>query len=168
MLLTKRGRPPKKGQVTGGLSDDLDQIELPSAGDPFAAHGEDEAPLLTEDGVAHAPEVDDLDDDGDGSGLDTIDDVELSAEELDEVSRHTDDPIRMYLTQMAEIPLLTRVQELGLATEIDVTRTRFRRAVLECHFAQAEVVEILTKVSQGDARLTGLSSSRRRAASTRT
>ena len=35
----------------------------------------------------------------------------------------------MYLSQMAEIPLLTREQEISLAKKIEVTRKRFRRTV---------------------------------------
>ncbi len=63
--------------------------------------------------------------------------AELTPEDLDEISRRIDDPVRMYLTQMGEIPLLTREQEINLAKRIEVTRKRFRRKVLECHFALA-------------------------------
>src|SRR5262249_15393033 len=38
-------------------------------------------------------------------------------------SRRIDDPVRMYLTQMGEIPLLTRSEEIGLAKKIELTRT---------------------------------------------
>jgi hypothetical protein len=37
----------------------------------------------------------------------------------------------MYLTQMGEIPLLTRAQEIALAKKIEMTRMHFRRRVLE-------------------------------------
>jgi RNA polymerase primary sigma factor len=33
-----------------------------------------------------------------------------------------DDPVRMYLTQMGEIPLLTRPEEIFLAKSIEITR----------------------------------------------
>src|SRR5260370_33994943 len=49
----------------------------------------------------------------------------------EEESRRIDDPVRMYLTQMGEIPLLKRDQEIALAKKIEVTRKRFRRKVLE-------------------------------------
>ena len=60
----------------------------------------------------------------------------------DDTSRRIDDPVRMYLTQMGEIPLLTRPQEIALAKKIEVTRKRFRRAVLECDFAMKSAIEV--------------------------
>ena len=45
------------------------------------------------------------------------DDGELTPEDLDEISRRIDDPVRMYLTQMGEIPLLTREQEIAPGQE---------------------------------------------------
>ena len=68
----------------------------------------------------------------------------------DEKSRKIDDPIRMYLTQMGEIPLLTRPQEIGLAKKIEITRRRFRRQLLETEFALKITIEILQKVSVGE------------------
>lgn len=75
---------------------------------------------------------------------------ELTPEELEDISRRIDDPVRMYLTQMGEIPLLTRDQEINLAKKIEVTRKKFRRKVLECHFALALVVDVLKKVAEGE------------------
>jgi RNA polymerase primary sigma factor len=43
------------------------------------------------------------------------------------VAEKIDDPVRMYLTQMGEIPLLTRPREIELAKRIEVTRKRFRK-----------------------------------------
>src|SRR5436309_7826305 len=68
----------------------------------------------------------------------------------DEDSRRIDDPVRMYLTQMGEIPLLKRDQEIALAKKIEVTRKRFRRKVLECDGALGQVVETLKRVHAGD------------------
>jgi RNA polymerase primary sigma factor len=73
-----------------------------------------------------------------------------SAEDGDESSPHIDDPVRMYLTQMGAIPLLTREQEISLAKKIEVTRKRFRRKVLECDYALANVVETLQRVHSGE------------------
>jgi RNA polymerase primary sigma factor len=59
------------------------------------------------------------------------------------------DPIRMYLAQMAEIPLLTRREEISLAKRIEVTRKRFRRAVLGCNYSLRSTVETLQRVHEG-------------------
>src|SRR3989441_5098733 len=68
----------------------------------------------------------------------------------DEDSRRIDDPVRMYLTQMGEIPLLKREEEISLAKKIEVTRKRFRRKVLECDYALSNVVDTLERVHSGD------------------
>src|SRR5215471_20250186 len=68
----------------------------------------------------------------------------------DEESRRIDDPVRMYLTQMGEIPLLKREEEIALAKKIEVTRKRFRRKVLECDGALRAVVETLHRVHSGE------------------
>jgi RNA polymerase primary sigma factor len=62
----------------------------------------------------------------------------------------SDDPIRMYLSQMAELPLLSRPEEIALAKKIEVTRKRFRRSVLGCDFAMRATVETLAKVFAGE------------------
>src|SRR4051794_3370910 len=82
---------------------------------------------------------------------DTDDRGELDLSFLDEDDgRRIDDPVRMYLTQMGEIPLLKREEEIALAKKIEVTRKRFRRKVLECDYALRNVVETLKRVHCGD------------------
>ena len=66
-----------------------------------------------------------------------------------DVPKLTNDPIRLYLSQMCEIPLLTREQEISLAKKIEITRRKFRRAVLGNDFALRQTVEILRKVAAG-------------------
>jgi RNA polymerase primary sigma factor len=68
----------------------------------------------------------------------------------EEDTRRIDDPVRMYLTQMGEIPLLKREEEIALAKKIEVTRKRFRRKVLECDGALRQVVDTLKRVHTGD------------------
>ena len=62
----------------------------------------------------------------------------------------SDDPVRMYLTQMGEIPLLTRQQEISLAKQIEVTRARFRRQLLECDYVIQLAVKVLKRVHAGE------------------
>lgn len=76
--------------------------------------------------------------------------LDLSFIEEDDSSRRVDDPVRMYLTQMGEIPLLKREEEIALAKKIEVTRKRFRRKVLECDGALRQVVDTLKRVHTGD------------------
>ncbi len=60
------------------------------------------------------------------------------------------DPIRLYLSQMSEIPLLTRREEISLAKKIEVTRKRFRRTLLSCNFAMRATAATLTQVYKGE------------------
>ena len=66
-----------------------------------------------------------------------------------EMPKLTNDPIRLYLSQMCEIPLLSREQEISLAKKIEITRRKFRRAVLGNDFALRQTVEVLRKVASG-------------------
>ena len=59
------------------------------------------------------------------------------------------DPIRMYLAQMAEIPLLSRREEISLAKRIEVTRKRFRRAILGSAYSLQSTVDTLRRVHEG-------------------
>jgi len=67
----------------------------------------------------------------------------------EEATRWTNDPIRLYLSQMAEIPLLSREQEIALAKKIEVARKRFRRTVIGCNLAMRATVSTLVKVHGG-------------------
>jgi RNA polymerase primary sigma factor len=63
---------------------------------------------------------------------------------------HIDDPVRLYLTQMGEIPLLSRVEELILAKKIESTRRRYREKVLESPVAIMETIKVLEDVRDGN------------------
>jgi RNA polymerase primary sigma factor len=99
----------------------------------------DESEAEEREGGVAAPVLDD----------ETRAELDLSFME-EEDSRRIDDPVRMYLTQMGEIPLLKREQEIALAKKIEVTRKRFRRKVLECDGALQQVVDTLKRVHSGD------------------
>jgi RNA polymerase primary sigma factor len=60
------------------------------------------------------------------------------------------DPIRMYLSQMANIPLLTRDEEIRLAKKIELTRKRFRRNLLRSFSALEATVKVLERVHAGE------------------
>ena len=64
----------------------------------------------------------------------------------EEVTRRIDDPIRMYLTQMGQIPLLTRNSEIALARKIEIARMAFRRKMLQCDYCSRNAVELLQQV----------------------
>ena len=61
-----------------------------------------------------------------------------------------DDPVRMYLTQMGEIPLLTRAEELLLAKKIEISRQRYQKQVFGNGLAQGSTVKIIDDVLRGD------------------
>ncbi|MEZ6109399.1 MAG: sigma-70 family RNA polymerase sigma factor [Pirellulaceae bacterium] len=69
---------------------------------------------------------------------------------MDETESWSDDPVRMYLTQMGEIPLLTRQQEIALAKQIEDTRRRFRTKLLECDYVIQEAYKTLKRVFDGE------------------
>ncbi len=122
-----------------GLLESLDEL-----GVELVNEEEAEARLLA------SGETDDEPEDVADEPEDDEDDGELTPEDLEEISRRIDDPVRMYLTQMGEIPLLTRDQEIGLAKKIEITRKNFRRKVLECDYALRLVVDVLKKVNSGE------------------
>jgi RNA polymerase primary sigma factor len=67
----------------------------------------------------------------------------------EEGSRRIDDPIRMYLTQMGQIPLLTRKSEIALARKIEIARMTFRRKMLQCDYCARNSLELLQQVHNG-------------------
>jgi RNA polymerase primary sigma factor len=71
-------------------------------------------------------------------------------DDLEPVSKRIDDPVRMYLTQMGEIPLLTRKEEIDLAKKIEMTRMHFRRRVLESDYCIQQATDIITQVHQSN------------------
>jgi RNA polymerase primary sigma factor len=102
------------------LADDPAAPPLPEADDPASSHWHEEG----SDGASIARSI-------------------MGAEGAALSSR---DPIRMYLSQMGNIPLLSREREIFLAKQIEITRKRFRRTLLESDFALKIAVETFEKV----------------------
>ena len=87
---------------------------------------------------------------------DEVVDLEETPDELvheDAVTDSTDDPVRMYLMQMGQIPLLNRAEEVASAREIERTRTLYRHRMLATDYVLQAALEILTKVFRGELRL---------------
>ena len=74
----------------------------------------------------------------------------ISAPTDAETQKRIDDPVRMYLTQMGEIPLLTRDEEISLAKRIELTRKQFRRKVLASDLAISSAIDVLRQVESGE------------------
>jgi RNA polymerase primary sigma factor len=66
---------------------------------------------------------------------------------------NTDDPVRMYLMQMGEIPLLKRVEEIDAARDIETARSCYRQTMLANDHVLQGAVQILEKVRDGQLRL---------------
>ncbi|MDO5553753.1 MAG: sigma-70 family RNA polymerase sigma factor [Planctomycetia bacterium] len=64
-----------------------------------------------------------------------------------------DDPIRIYLVQMGDIPMMTREEEVKAADLIETTRNAYRRELLRCDFVIAGSVKVLSRVQTGMLRL---------------
>ena len=117
-------------------------------------------PLEVEDLTAKVADVDEADPDllvDDVAAL-AEGDVEVEADTASEaeeglteqVENWSDDPVRMYLTQMGEIPLLTRAQEIYLARQIETTRATFRAKLLECEYVCQQAFKVLSRVHVGE------------------
>lgn len=117
--------------------DNLDQLGVPTAyaADELVEQLDDEAVLHLED------EADELE----------IEEGDL--EELNETIEAIDDPVRMYLMQMGEIPLLTRQEELCSAKHIKSSRNRFRHWMLATDFMLQGACKLLEQVRDSKLRL---------------
>lgn len=72
----------------------------------------------------------------------------VSALDFGETERWNSDPIRLYLAQLADIPLLTREEEVAASRKIERTRRRFRRVVLSSPTAVCEATRLIRDVCE--------------------
>ncbi|MBI4354342.1 MAG: sigma-70 family RNA polymerase sigma factor, partial [Candidatus Omnitrophica bacterium] len=63
--------------------------------------------------------------------------------------KQLDDPVKMYLRQMGQIPLLTREQELTLAKKIEAAELSFRDRVLQLPFVRRELLVLIDELIEG-------------------
>jgi len=84
-------------------------------------------------------------------------DVEPSPDQYDVHATGEDDqiedPVRIYLMQMGEIPLLTRQQEIASAKRIERTRRRFRHSILATDYVLHAAIGLLESIRDGKLRL---------------
>jgi RNA polymerase primary sigma factor len=66
---------------------------------------------------------------------------------------HIEDPVRIYLMQMGEIPLLNRAEELVAARRIERTRRRFRHSMLATDYMLHAAMNMLEQIKEGKLRL---------------
>lgn len=89
----------------------------------------------------------------DAQDLDDLDIEEGDLEELSEAVESTDDPVRMYLMQMGQIPLLTRHEEIEYAKHIEHTRGKYRNWMLATDFMLQGACKLLEQVRDSKLRL---------------
>jgi RNA polymerase primary sigma factor len=109
-------------------------------------------------GGAVPPPAGDLGDEDLAADADIELELELDSDELHRLAStggddQIEDPIRIYLMQMGEIPLLSRPEELETARQIKGSRRRFRYMMLTTDYVLAAAIEMLHSVQQGRNRL---------------
>ena len=152
--LVDEGR--KKGFLTYGEMNKIleDQFLPPDKMDAIFVQLEDAGIEVLDDaeGAAAAGEKEDVESalpvDADDDSQD--DDVPETIFARSGVPEKIDDPVRMYLTQMGEIPLLTRDQEIYLAKTIEITRKRFRKKAIGSGLAMTSALKTLEEVERGE------------------
>ncbi|MCA9202421.1 MAG: hypothetical protein KDA59_05235, partial [Planctomycetales bacterium] len=113
--------------------------------------GDDDLDNLVSDDLDVDDDFDFGDDEASGARAKrSADDDEDGLSSIDDNESWSDDPVRMYLTQMGEIPLLTRKEEVTLARQIEGSRRRFRTKLMECDYVIQAAYKTLRRVHDGD------------------
>ncbi|MCX5687493.1 MAG: hypothetical protein NTV71_02450, partial [Candidatus Omnitrophica bacterium] len=72
--------------------------------------------------------------------------VAESVEAREVVDIGIEDPVKMYLRQMGQIPLLSRQDEIRLAQEIEKAEEDYKRFILSCPFVKDEVLALANRI----------------------
>ena len=151
----KAGRGPLPGEsaveskvkLSGKRSEGKKAPKI-KAVDDFFADDSEAAP------AAQADEAGPTDEDAvDIVADEAADDGEAADAYGDSWDDNIDDPVRIYLMQMGEIPLLSRPEEIGAAKRIENARTKYRRSLLANDCILEGAVTLLKKVQKGELRL---------------
>lgn len=141
----------QKGKEKGYLTYEEMNDMLPNDTDVSPERLDDILMMLDELGIDLIDEVDaESRDVNDAEEGDPFIEVDLEFGEVPVIIEKIDDPVRMYLTQMGEIPLLTRDEEIMLAKKIEITRKRFLKKVLHSDLSLATCLRILEDVNNGE------------------
>ncbi|MEM1446932.1 MAG: sigma-70 factor domain-containing protein, partial [Planctomycetota bacterium] len=127
-----------------------DGSEVLQGAKPEVEYVDEEAAAAEKEDGEKSDDEEDVDDEGEGLLTEEQAQEELAKALNEGGSKRIDDPVRMYLTQMGEISLLTRDEEIRLAKKIETTRFIFRRKVLQNDYSIKQSVEILEMVHEGD------------------
>jgi RNA polymerase primary sigma factor len=152
-LLIEEGR--RKGFLTYSEMNKLleDQFIPPDRMDAIFMALEDVGVDVLDDDRSAVADKDEDEGDAGGAAQDDSDSDEEVPETLfgrGSLPEKIDDPVRMYLTQMGEIPLLTREQEIFLAKTIEITRKRYRKKAVGSGICMDLALRTLDQVQRGE------------------
>lgn len=80
-------------------------------------------------------------------------DLENDVEEIEKEDLATDDPVRLYLREMGNIPLLSREEEVEVAKKIEEGQKKVIKSLLSFPMTAKEIMDIAEKIKNGEMRL---------------
>jgi len=129
--MSRAARPMKRPFEDEIFSDDAFEIE--------DSHLDDESDHLADEDIE--------------ADLELELDADLEAEKLTGNDDQIEDPIRIYLMQMGEIPMLTRAEEIVAAKQIKSARRRYRHITLATDYVLHAAIDMLKSIRDGRSRL---------------